>query len=167
MRRFMFTRCSLVLFVAVCAAQNVAAQSPFDLKATAFPIVEPTNGPLLPAVSAEDVTFGSEQTTTSPKPGDNRACDGCPRRRVGTSLLQVTYVNGIYELANLIRGQDTAKITPKTWWHNMKRGWEWDLDEFVVNQIGHPYQGNNYFTTGRANGLSYWESAGVTAFCSA
>ena len=47
---------------------------------------------------------------------------------------------------------------------NMKRGWEWDLDEFTVNQFGHPYQGNNYFTAGRANGLSYWESAALTAF---
>jgi len=83
---------------------------------------------------------------------------------VGSSLLWVTAVNGIYELANLIRGQDTAKITPETWWTNMKRGWEWDLDDFAVNQIGHPYQGNNYFTTGRANGLNFWESAALTAF---
>jgi uncharacterized protein DUF3943 len=98
-----------------------------------------------------------------PQPGE-RACDGCPPRRVGSSLLWVTAVNGIYELANLIRGQDTAKITPETWWTNMKRGWEWDLDDFAVNQIGHPYQGNNYFTTGRANGLNFWESAALTAF---
>jgi Domain of unknown function (DUF3943) len=46
----------------------------------------------------------------------------------------------------------------------MTRGWEWDLDGFVVNQIGHPYHGNNYFNAGRANGLSFWESAAVTAF---
>ena len=39
-----------------------------------------------------------------------------------------------------------------------------DLDDFVVNQVGHPYQGNNYFNAGRANGLSFWESAGITAF---
>jgi hypothetical protein len=73
-------------------------------------------------------------------------------------------VNGFYEMANLIRGQDTAKITPDSWWTNMKRGWEWDLDDFSVNQIGHPYQGNNYFTSGRANGLNFWESAALTAF---
>ena len=93
-----------------------------------------------------------------------RACDGCPPRRLGKAFLQVTYINVIYELANLIRGQDTAKITPATWWTNMKRGWEWDLDDFAVNQIGHPYQGNNYFTAGRANGLNFWESSAITAF---
>ena len=73
-------------------------------------------------------------------------------------------INVFYEAANLIRGQVTAKITPKTWWANMEHGWVWDLDDFEVNQIGHPYQGNNYFTSGRANGLSFYESAALTAF---
>ena len=76
----------------------------------------------------------------------------------------MTFVNVFYELANLARGQVTARITPETWWINMKRGWEWDLDDFTVNQIGHPYQGNNYFPAGRANGLDYWGSAALTAF---
>jgi hypothetical protein len=76
----------------------------------------------------------------------------------------VTFVNVLYEVANLARGQVTARITPETWWINMKRGWEWDLDDFTVNQFGHPYQGNNYFTTGRANGLDFWESSALTAF---
>jgi Domain of unknown function (DUF3943) len=98
---------------------------------------------------------------------ERRACEGCPRRSVGRALFQTTMINVFYELANLIRGQDTAKITPKTWWDNMEQGWVWDLDDFVVNQVGHPYQGNNYFTSGRANGLSFYESAGLTAFGSA
>lgn len=95
---------------------------------------------------------------------ERRACDGCPRRSVGRALWQTTFINIIYEAANLIRGQVTAEITPKTWWANMKHGWVWDLDDFEVNQIGHPYQGNNYFTSGRANGLSFYESAALTAF---
>src|SRR5690606_24073244 len=73
----------------------------------------------------------------------------------------------LYGVGNLVRGQVTARVTPATWWTNLRRGWEWDLDDFAVNQIGHPYQGNNYFATGRANGLSFWESAAVTAFGSA
>jgi hypothetical protein len=73
-------------------------------------------------------------------------------------------INVFYEMANLIRGQVTARITPKTWWDNMENGWVWDLDDFAVNQIGHPYQGNNYFNSGRSNGLSFYESAALTAF---
>ncbi len=148
----------LTALAVICAAQNIAAQTPITLKDSVAPVFEAVGPP--DPVAAN--TQSNQPIATNPR--DNRACDGCPRRRLGTSFLQVTYVNGIYELANLMRGQDTAKITPKTWWHNMKRGWEWDLDEFVVNQIGHPYQGNNYFTTGRANGLSFWESSALTAF---
>ena len=96
-----------------------------------------------------------------------RACAGCPPRSVGKALFQTTMVNVVYEMANLVRGQVTARITPKTWWDNMAQGWVWDLDDFAVNQVGHPYQGNNYFNTGRANGLSFYESAAVTAFGSA
>ena len=88
---------------------------------------------------------------------------GCPKRSVGGHG-DTTAVNVLYELANLARGQVTAHITPKTWWANMEQGWVWDLDEFLVNQVGHPYQGSNYFNAGRANGLSFWESAGITAF---
>ncbi len=95
---------------------------------------------------------------------ERRACEGCPKRSVGTALFQTTGVNVIYGLANLARGQVTARVTPKTWWANMEQGWVWDLDDFVVNQVGHPYQGSNYYNTGRANGLSFWESAAVTAF---
>src|SRR5262245_60248106 len=96
-----------------------------------------------------------------------RECDGCPPRRVGMSLLQVTGINVMYEIANLVRGQVTAHISPKSWWENMQQGMVWDLDDFTVNQIGHPYQGNNYFNAGRANGLNFYESAAVTAFGSA
>src|SRR6185436_15292868 len=67
-------------------------------------------------------------------------------------------VNVFYGIANLARGQVTARVTPKTWWENMENGWVWDLDDFVVNQIGHPYQGSNYYNSGRAT----WEFYGET-----
>ncbi len=98
---------------------------------------------------------------------ERRACEGCAPRSVGRALFQTTVVNVMYGVANLVRGQVTARVTPKTWWDNLEQGWVWDLDDFTVNQIGHPYQGNNYFNTGRANGLSFYESAAVTAFGSA
>ena len=49
--------------------------------------------------------------------------------------------------------------TPATWRRNLRLGWVWDEEGFVVNMIGHPVQGALYFNAGRANGLSYWESA--------
>lgn len=155
------------LYAAPVAAQPVDVASP--VSAEAIP------------VNWRDVVFAS---TSNPEPrggvvfagrndfrqeprdwvSERRACDGCPPRSVGRALWQTTAINIVYEAANLIRGQVTAKITPKTWWANMKNGWVWDLDDFEVNQVGHPYQGNNYFTSGRANGLSFYESAALAAF---
>jgi hypothetical protein len=110
-----------------------------------------------------------EQTPTAPTDpyAQARACPSCPPRSVGRAFLQATVINVFYGLANLARGQVTARVTPKSWWANMENGWVWDLDDFVVNQIGHPYQGSNYYNAGRANGLSFYESAAIAAFGSA
>jgi uncharacterized protein DUF3943 len=140
----------LLLLVALAPARSGYAQEP-DVSPRAQSAPAPDKAKSAP-VNAND---------------DKRACDGCPPRRVGMSLLQTTGINVMYEIANLARGQVTARITPKSWWANMQQGWVWDLDDFTVNQIGHPYQGNNYFNAGRANGLSFYESAAVTAFGSA
>jgi len=126
---------------------------------------------LLGGAGAARAAQEPQQNTGAPAaaidPATERPCDGCPKRSVGWSLLQATGINVVYELGNLVRGQVTARITPKTWWANMQQGWVWDLDDFTVNQIGHPYQGSNYFNAGRANGLTFYESAAVTAFGSA
>jgi hypothetical protein len=144
--------------------------------ATASP-TSSTTGPVFGAAAVAKALAAVEpETVAAPglQPGvqadwaaEGRACPGCPRKRVGLALIEVTAINGIYELANLARGQVTAHITPASWWDNMQQGWVWDLDDFAVNQVGHPYQGNNYYNAGRSNGLSFYESAAITAFGSA
>ena len=96
-----------------------------------------------------------------------RACAGCPRRNLAWPLFDTLWVNVMYNGINHARGHDTAKVTPTTWWNNMKSGFEWDDNDWGTNQVGHPYQGSNYFTAGRANGLGFYESAAVAAFGSA
>jgi len=121
-----------------------------------------------PSFLARAIESASLFEQPAPDPYANaRSCAGCPPRSVGRAFLQTTVVNVFYGLANLVRGQVTARVTPKTWWANMENGWVWDLDDFVVNQIGHPYQGSNYYNAGRANGLSFYESAAMAAFGSA
>lgn len=137
------------------------------LFAASSALAQPAPEPVAPLDLEPAVDLTEPLDHQPPAPAGNRACDGCPPRGVGRSLLQTTGINVLYGLANLARGQATARITPKTWWANMENGWVWDLDDFVVNQIGHPYQGSNYFNAGRANGLSFYESAAMTAFGSA
>jgi hypothetical protein len=163
--------CAALVSTATVGAQ-LAPQSIFtldgaDLVFTPARAAREVRAPLFPTAADALVTH-SDDAGAPQQPFDwkaeRRACEGCPRRSVGKALLQTTFINVIYEAANLIRGQVTARITPKTWWDNMSNGWVWDLDDFGVNQVGHPYQGNNYFTSGRANGLSFYESAALTAF---
>src|SRR6187455_1999151 len=44
------------------------------------------------------VQLGDTQAGTQPAGAKPRPCDGCPPRRVGRTLLQVTIINGFYEL---------------------------------------------------------------------
>lgn len=43
---------------------------------------------------------------------------------------------------------------------NLRSSWTTDNDSFVVNQIGHPYQGSVYYGLARSNGLPFWHSFG-------
>jgi len=163
----MFLQLAVLAVLATAGSANgqTALAEPLERAAPAprEPVVEPPRTPFNVDFTGDIGAAGQQPEATS-WAAERRACDGCPGRSVGHAFLDATAINMFYELANLARGQVTARITPKTWWANMEQGWVWDLDDFLVNQIGHPYQGNNYFNAGRANGLSFWESAGITAF---
>jgi len=113
-------------------------------------------------VDAAGVRFNQPQP-----PDPRRACDGCPIRRLWRPYLESIAVNVLYNGINHARGHDTSGVNPRTWWANMKAGFEWDMNKWITNQFGHPYQGSNYFTAGRANGMSFWEASSVAAFGSA
>lgn len=57
-----------------------------------------------------------------------------------------------------VRRADYAEVNGETIYDNLSNPWVWDQDTFVVNQLGHPYQGSFYFCAGRANGLSFYQS---------
>ncbi len=50
---------------------------------------------------------------------------------------------------------------------NLRTSWVVDRDPFLVNQLGHPYQGSMYHGFARSAGLDYWESMGYTFLASA
>jgi hypothetical protein len=53
---------------------------------------------------------------------------------------------------------DGFRISFNSWWNNIKNGFEWDDNNFGTNQWGHPYHGALFFTAGRANGFTFWDS---------
>ena len=50
---------------------------------------------------------------------------------------------------------------------NLRSSWVTDRDPFLVNQLGHPYQGSMYHGFARSAGLDYWEGLGYTFLASA
>jgi hypothetical protein len=50
------------------------------------------------------------------------------------------------------------RIGFNSWEENLRNGFEWDDNNFITNQIGHPYQGSLYYLAARTSGYSFWES---------
>ncbi len=107
---------------------------------------------------------GPAAAQTPPDSTGARAAVG--PRRVGAAVQQTMLSNLIVNRVNAWgRNAEWAQgLGFKVWTRNLRLGWEWDEDGFTTNMFGHPLQGAYYFNAGRANGLSYWESAPVTAF---
>ena len=61
-----------------------------------------------------------------------------------------------------IRDQPFAVVYPKTWWNNIKNGFEYDGNLFATNMIDHPYHGTLYYNASRSNGIGYWGSVPMT-----
>jgi len=58
----------------------------------------------------------------------------------------------------LVTKTDYSAVDWSTIKRNFTVGFEWDVDAFPTNQLGHPYQGSLYFAAARASKLGYWTS---------
>jgi hypothetical protein len=118
--------------------------------------------------NAEAATPSKEETIASMKSVDVAITDlppvdyslrGDPKvKNVIWPVIGVSAINFSMWGFSKITGADFADVGPEYWKENFKTGFQWDDNEFEVNQVGHPYQGGLYFTTGRVNGLTYWQS---------
>jgi hypothetical protein len=139
-------------------------------QAEAPAVATPTAGPDSDSPLLEPMPAATPQaaTTLGLRIPDYRSaeCPGCPKRSWGKALIGTIGTNVAFNLINLTFRPDAReefKVTPKTWWSNLKYGYIFDDNNFQVNQFGHPYQGGMYFNSGRANGLNYWESSMMSA----
>src|SRR5215217_3636575 len=51
-----------------------------------------------------------------------------------------------------------AKVGTQAWATNLRRGFVWDNDCFLDNQLAHPYHGSLYHGSARAAGYRFWSS---------
>jgi hypothetical protein len=100
-------------------------------------------------------------TTLQNKYGDLLNDDSLYNRKypIWIPLLQVAGANAfVWSMDRYYLDADFAKVGPESWNYNLKKGWEWDVDRFGINFIGHPYSGTMTFNAGRSNGYNYFES---------
>ncbi len=64
----------------------------------------------------------------------------------------------VWSMDRYLLNEDFARVGPSTWKRNIREGWEWDIDRFGINFIGHPYSGTLSYNAGRANGYNYFQS---------
>ncbi len=96
---------------------------------------------------------------------DSTRCGFCQRPKVAAAILEGFLVNAVVNRMNVWILRDSLfEVTPSSWRSNLRRGWEFDQDDFMVNMLGHPYQGSMYFAAARDNGLGFWAGAPLTFF---
>jgi hypothetical protein len=132
-----------------------------------------TSAKQLKEIKQEKVKTLSDSTGNQPKKSD--LVDTTIQNKYGDLLNDDTAYNKKYRLwkpivevaaANVFvwsidrfgSNADFSKIGPDTWKYNLQKGWEWDVDRFGINFIGHPYSGTISFNAGRSNGYNYFQS---------
>lgn len=65
---------------------------------------------------------------------------------------------GFLAVSNLVTRQSFARVSADSIasHFNGARPWTWDVDYFITNQFGHPYQGALAFTAARSAGVPFW-----------
>ena len=82
------------------------------------------------------------------------------RSRLWVPLVELTAANAlVWSMDRFILNEEYARVNTTTWKNSFRNGWEWDIDRFGINFIGHPYSGTMSFNAGRANGYNYFQSS--------
>ena len=57
-----------------------------------------------------------------------------------------------------VLNEEFSRISLNSVEHNFRHAFVWDNDNFNTNLFAHPYHGNLYFNSARANGFNFWQS---------
>jgi hypothetical protein len=78
----------------------------------------------------------------------------------GWTAAEVLAINlGASYFNEYVRNANFNQISPRSWWDNLNGGLHYDDNQFRTNQYIHPFNGSQYYNSGRANGLDFWSSS--------
>jgi hypothetical protein len=84
------------------------------------------------------------------------------RRSPGLAIGQLLVDFGFASIQNeYIHDSDYVQVSPRTWWRNFERGFEYDQNKFDTNNFYHPWNGALFYSTGRSTGLGFWGSSSL------
>ena len=112
--------------------------------------------------AVETMTKASSATPNNVGPtSPNRVLPGEPRKRKNYFIpaLEIpVFQFALNRYDRAVYGPDDYGITFNNGWQHVLHGpWVVDQDDFMINQLGHPYQGSMYYGFARASGLNFWE----------
>jgi hypothetical protein len=117
--------------------------------------------------SASGLTTAEAATMSISRSGDARAAQiidlSVDSAQPRNYLLPGLQIGAFQFLLNRFDNRFVGKdfdVSPRSIRRNLHSSWRTDNDSFIVNQIGHPYQGSIYYGLARSNGLSFWQSFG-------
>ncbi len=90
-------------------------------------------------------------------PAQNQAL---PEKRYWLAAGEVVGIDiGVWAFNRYLTKTGWSEISIQTIKDNIKTGFVWDRDGYLMNQFAHPYNGAAYFNAARSNGLNFWESS--------
>lgn len=97
-------------------------------------------------------------TTPLPPPSHLKDAWGVTRSP-GWAAGEVLAINfGASMFNEYVRQANFNQISPRSFWHNLEEGFNYDDNKFKTNQLVHPFNGSTYYNSGRSNGLGFWPS---------
>ena len=112
-------------------------------------------------LSHEEAVRRPESPDLSPLPPPDEHKDAWGvTRSYGWAYGEVMAINfGASMFNEYIRQANFNQISPRSFWHNLDEGFNFDDNKFKTNQYVHPFNGGTYFNSGRSNGLGFWASS--------
>jgi hypothetical protein len=79
-----------------------------------------------------------------------------PSLAIGELLVDLTIASFQNEY---VHDSNYVQVSPRTWWRNLERGFEFDQNKFDTNNFYHPWNGALFYSAGRSTGLGFWGSS--------
>jgi Domain of unknown function (DUF3943) len=119
------------------------------------------------AAAARDLASRASETIGPPSP-DLSAPRRPPRADVFAPALEAAGLTAVTMVWNRWVGEASwANVSLRSVARNLRGGWTFDDDQFLVNELGHPYQGSFSFAAARSAGLGFWGALPYTLVSSA